>query len=73
MFARMFTDHPKTVGESYLAHMGASFAIAGRLLAAGSKCVVHGLVPGLCKTAGSDAIMTLHREVAPRRFDQPTL
>lgn len=73
MFNRLFTDHPKAVGESYFEHMAASWGVAFRLFAAGSKCVVHGFVPGLCKTAGSDAIMTLHREIAPRRFDQPTL
>lgn len=73
MFARLFVDHPRTVGESYFEHMGASFGVARRLLVAGAKCVVHGFVPGLCKTSGSDAIMALHREVSPRRFDQPTL
>ena len=73
MFARLFVTHPRAVGESYLEHMAASFGVARRLLVAGSKCVVHGFVPGLCTTAGSDAILTLHREIAPRRFDQPTL
>ncbi len=72
MFARLFVDHPKTVGESYFEHMAASLAVAVRLAAASSKCVVHAVVPGLCKTAGSDAILKLHREISPRRFDQPT-
>jgi hypothetical protein len=36
------------------------------------KCFVHGLIPGLYKTAGSDAICELHRQVAPRKYDQPT-
>ena len=73
MFARLFVDHPRTVGENYFEHMGASFGVAWKLISAGSKCIVHGLVPGLCKTSGSDAIMSLHREISPRRFDQPTL
>ena len=73
MFARLFTDHPKVVGESYFEHMAASWGVGFRLLGAGGKCIVHGFVPGLCKTAGSDAILDLHREIAPRRFDQPTL
>lgn len=72
MFARLFLDHPRTVNESYLEHMAASLTIAGRLLLAAGKCVVHALVPGLCKTAGSDAILKLHGEISPRRFDQPT-
>lgn len=73
MFEKLFTEHPRTVGESYLEHMRASWGVALQLISAGVKCIVHGLVPGLCKTAGSDAILTLHREIAPRRFDQPTL
>ena len=73
MFARLFIDHPRTVNESYFQHLSASLTVAGRLGVAASKCVVHALVPGLCKTAGSDAILKLYREVSPRRFDQPTL
>jgi Family of unknown function (DUF6356) len=73
MFAKLFTEHPQTVGESYFEHMRASWGVAFQLIGAGAKCIVHGLVPGLCKTAGSDAILALHRDIAPRRFDQPTL
>ncbi|MBC7520339.1 MAG: hypothetical protein H7268_04515 [Sandarakinorhabdus sp.] len=73
MFARLFITHPRTVGETYSEHMGAAFGVGGRLLAASLKCFVHGLVPGLCNPAGSDAILKLHGEISPRRFDQPTL
>jgi hypothetical protein len=73
MFARLFVDHPRTVNESYFEHMAASWSVGGRLFAASLKCLVHGFVPGLCKTAGSDAILKLHGEISPRRFDQPTL
>lgn len=73
MLARLFVDHPRTVNEGYFEHMAAALAVAGRLLAAAGKCVVHAIVPGLCTTAGSDAIFKLHGEISPRRFDQPTL
>lgn len=73
MFARLFVDHPRAVNESYFEHMAAAFTVAGRLAAASAKCIVHGFVPGLCKTSGSDAILKLHGEISPRRFDQPTL
>ena len=73
MFARLFIDHPKAVNESYFEHMGAAFTVAFRLARASFKCIVHGLVPGLYKTAGSDAILKMAGEIAPRRFDQPTL
>ena len=73
MFARLFIDHPRAVNESYFEHMGAAFTVAFRLASAAAKCIVHGLVPGLCKTAGSDAILKMAGEITPRRFDQPTL
>ena len=47
MFARLFTDHPRVVNETYAEHMGAAFTVGGRMLVAAVKCFVHGLVPGL--------------------------
>jgi hypothetical protein len=73
MLARLFLDHPRAVGESYFEHMGAAFTVAWRLFSASTKCIVHGVVPGLYKTAGSDAILAMARDINPRRFDQPTL
>ena len=72
MFDRLFLEHPRVVNESYTEHMGAAFSVGGRMFIASLKCFVHGLVPGLYKTAGSDAICELHRQVAPRKYDQPT-
>ena len=73
MFDRLFIEHPRTVNENYGEHMGAAFAVGSRLFVAALKCFVHGVVPGLCKTSGSDTILKLHGEISPRRFDQPTL
>lgn len=72
MLSRLFLDHPRTVGESYPEHMLASLTIAARLFGTALKCVVHAFVPAWCKTSGSDAIIKMHGEVAPRRYDQPT-
>ncbi|WP_164156908.1 DUF6356 family protein [Sandarakinorhabdus rubra] len=72
MIDRLFLEHPRCVNESYGEHLSAAFGVGGRLLVASLKCFVHGLVPGLYKTAGSDAIVALHREIAPRKYDQPT-
>jgi hypothetical protein len=72
MLDRLFLEHPRTVGETYPQHMLASLTVASRLFAASIKCVVHAIVPAWCKTSGSDAIVKLHTEIAPRRYDQPT-
>jgi len=73
MIQRLLLSHPRTVGESYFEHMAASLRTASRLFAAAAACVVHAVVPGLCTTTASSAILRLHGEIYPRRFDQPTL
>lgn len=73
MLARLFIEHPRTVGEGYFEHMRAALGTASRLALATGAAVVHAFVPGLCKTTASTAILALHAEVSPRRFDQPTL
>jgi hypothetical protein len=72
MIDRLFFEHPRVVGETYPQHMGASLGVARRLFVASLKCVVHAVVPAWCKTSGSDTIIKMHSEIAPRRYDQPT-
>ena len=73
MIQRLLLDHPRSVGEGYFEHMAASLTVAGRLAVAAGACIVHAVVPGWCTTTGSSAILALHSEIYPRRFDQPTL
>ena len=63
MFAKLFLDHPRTVGESYFQHMGAALSFAGPLLLAGLAAVVHSIVPGLCQKSGSRTIIALHQRL----------
>lgn len=73
MIQRLLLDHPHMVGETYFKHMRASLTTAVRLGLAAGACVVHAVVPAFCTTTGSSAILRLHSEIYPRRFDQPTL
>ncbi|MGI4878407.1 MAG: DUF6356 family protein [Janthinobacterium lividum] len=73
MIKRLMTDHPASVGETYLEHMRASLGVAAQLAAAAAGCVVHAVVPGWCTRTGSTAVLRLYAEIYPRRFDQPTL
>lgn len=72
MFARLFLAHPASVGESYAQHFLAASRVGVKLAVAAAACFVHALVPALFKTTGSTAILKLHGEIVPRRFDQPT-
>ncbi len=63
----IFVEHPATVGETYAEHMGMAFSFGGRMLLAGMACLLHGLVPALFKTTGSEAIRTLHDRMVVNR------
>ena len=65
---RLFTEHPASVGESYLEHLGQAASFAARLFLASLACLVHALLPFLFVKTGSAAIAELHdRMVVNRR------
>jgi len=66
----LFTEHPRSVGETYPEHARQATRFALRLLGSGLACLVHALVPALCRTTGSDAIERLHRDMVTARRDR---
>jgi len=64
---RAFTEHPTTIGETYLGHLWQAGSFGLRMVGAGIACVLHGLFPFLFVTTGSDAIKGLHAEMSARR------
>ena len=64
--AALFVDHPKAVGESYLAHLRVSWRFSSRLLVAGMAGMIHGLVPGLFERTASTMVRKLHAELPSR-------
>ena len=67
MFTRLFLEHPRSIGESYLEHQRCALVFGLSLVAAGLACVVHALVPGLFVRTGSDAITRLNAQMIARR------
>jgi hypothetical protein len=67
VFNRLFLDHPRSVGESYLEHQRRAFGFALALLAAALACLVHALVPGLFVRTGSESIRRLHDRMVVNR------
>ena len=68
MLEKLFLDHPRSVDESYLEHMGQAFSFAGRMMLGGVACFIHGLLPCLFVRTGSQAVTELHgRMVVNRR------
>ncbi|MBX9797239.1 DUF6356 family protein [Sphingomonas sp.] len=64
---RLFTDHPASVGESYAAHFGVATRFGARMVWGGARCMVHGLLPFLWQTAGSDTVNELHATLVRKR------
>ena len=71
MWSKAFLDHPHSVGEGYWAHQRVAFGFAGKLLAAGVICLVHGLVPCLFETTGSREVTRLHERMVTHRRSAP--
>lgn len=67
MFTRLFLDHPRSVGESYLEHQRHAFGFGISLLGAALACLVHAMVPGLFVRTGSECITRLHDRMVVNR------
>jgi hypothetical protein len=48
-----FTEHPASVGETYLQHMRFAFRFGSRMLIGGVAAVIHSVFPFLCVTTAS--------------------
>jgi hypothetical protein len=67
MFAKLFTDHPASVGESYFQHFGVASRFGAKMILGGLGALVHAFVPALCKTSGSRTVDGLHAEMVAKR------
>ena len=56
--------HLAEAGMDYLGHLRRAARIGGSLIAAGTACLVHGLLPGLFTTRASRTVIKLHEEIS---------
>lgn len=73
MLKRLFLQHPRSIGETYLEHQKAAWSIAFALLGSGFACLIHGVVPGLFRTTGSRTIARLHERITVGRAGRHVL
>ncbi|HZO21059.1 MAG TPA: DUF6356 family protein [Steroidobacteraceae bacterium] len=64
---RLFTEHPASVGESYIAHLLRAAWFGSRMMLAGGACLVHAIFPFLFVKTGSNAIAELHTAMVTGR------
>ena len=65
-FKRLFADHPREVDETYAQHMATSWGVGFRLARLSATAFLHGVVPGMAKTAVSDEIKSMARDLNGR-------
>jgi len=63
----LFSEHPRSVGETYLQHLRVAAGFGARLIAGGCACLVHALLPFLFCRTGSRTIAALNEEMLTRR------
>ena len=67
VFRSLFVEHPASVNETYLEHLVSALSFGTTMLAAGVACMVHGLLPAVFVTRGSDTIYALHERMVVKR------
>ncbi len=69
---RLFTEHPESVGETYLQHLAVAAGFGCRMLVGSFACFLHALLPFAFRRTGSDCISELYdRMVAHRSSAHP--
>jgi hypothetical protein len=63
----LFTEHPASVDETYFEHLIAASSFGVKMVAAGVACMVHGLLPAVFVTRGSETICALHERMVVKR------
>ena len=67
LIGRLFTDHPRSLGMSWVHHGAGAVRIGAEMIAAGSACLVHAVVPGLFTQTAGRTVARLHDHMVNRR------
>lgn len=62
----VFTQHPRSVGESYLEHLAMAWGFGLAMLTGGLACLLHGFFPFLFERTGSNCVARLHATMSKR-------
>lgn len=68
---RLFTQHPNTVGETYLQHLLHATGFSLHLAVAAGACLIHALLPFVFRDTGSQIINNLHQRMVIQRRKVP--
>ena len=69
--ARMFTDHPRSLGMSWASHGAGAMNIGLRLVGAGLACLVHAAVPAWFTETAGRTITGMYDHMRQRKAGAP--
>ena len=69
---KAFTDHPATVGESYLEHLRCALGFSFTMIRSAFCCGIHAFLPFLFTKTGSSTIEELHQRMVRQRSKLPS-
>lgn len=59
--------HPRSVGETYLQHMGVASRCGASMVLAGAACLVHAVLPFLFERTASNCLTRLYQRMVTQR------
>jgi hypothetical protein len=59
-----FTDHPHSVGETFIQHFFVATGVGSKMILGGVACFLHGFFPFAFKTTGSRTIRALYERLS---------
>lgn len=68
MLNRLFTEHPRSVGESYGRHLIVAGGFGVTMIGGGLACLVHAVLPALFTRTGSTIVARLHERMTANRI-----
>jgi hypothetical protein len=71
MLARLFLDHPRSLGLGWAAHGAGAVRIGFRMIGAGLACLVHALLPWVFTETAGRTVADLHDHMQRRRLAAP--
>lgn len=62
----IFTDHPKSVGETYLQHFFFATRFGFHMITGGLACLLHAIFPFMFKRTGSNKLLQMMHHFVER-------
>ena len=67
----IFTDHPRSLGMTWVSHGTGAVRIGAELIGAGAACIIHAIVPAWFTETAGRTVVRLHGVMQKRKERAP--